>query len=142
MHTLQGLCPRNMFPSVCRPYHLNYNTVKTKITLYSTVIILAMSYTYALQAMNYAAKLGLNDGRFAFIMFDLDLDLSGNTKKNISLTWEKGSENRTLAFQSALLISVNNNVSTEYLAFMEDMKKKSASSPFYSPVHPGSTVSI
>lgn len=101
-----------------------------------------MSYAYALQAMNYAAKLGLNDGRFAFIMFDLDLDLERNTKKNISLTWGKDPENRTLAFQSALLISVNNNVSTEYWAFIEDVKKKSANSSFYSPVRPGYTVSV
>ena len=102
-----------------------------------------MSYTYALQALNFAAKLGLNDGHFAYIVFELDLDLAGNTKKNISLTWGEDPENRTaLAFQSALLISVNNSVSAEYLTFIEDVKKKSASSsPFYRPVHPGYTVS-
>ena len=104
-----------------------------------------MCYTFALQALTFAAKLGLNDGHFAFIIFDLDLDLAGNTQKNITLTWEEDPENRTaLAFQSALLISVNNNVSTEFLTFIEDVKKKmkSASSPFYTTVHPGFTVSI
>ena len=99
-----------------------------------------MRYAYALQALNFAAK--LNDGHFAFIVFDLDLDL-GNTKKNITLTWGEDPENRTaLAFQSALLISVNNSVSTEYLTFIEDVKKKNASSPFYTTVHPGYTVSV
>ena len=101
-----------------------------------------MRYAYALQALNFAAKLGLNDGNFAFILFDLDLDLVGNTKKNIAMRWGEDPENRTaLAFQSALLISVNNSVSTEYLNFIEDVKKKSASSPFYTTVHPGNTVS-
>jgi len=102
-----------------------------------------MRYAYALQALSFAAELGLNDGRFAFIVFDLELDLAGNTKKNITLTWGEDPGNRTaLAFQSALLISVNNSVSTEYLTFIEDMKTKSASSPFYTTVHPGHTVSV
>ena len=112
--------------------------------MYSTVIILAMRYAYALQALKFAAKLGLNDGNFAFILFDLDLDLAGNTTKNITLTWGEDPENRTaLAFQSALLISVNNSVSKEYLTFIEDVKKKRASSPFYTNtnVNPGYTVS-
>lgn len=97
-----------------------------------------MNYAYALQAMNYVAKLGLSDGRFAFIMFDLDLD----PKKNLSLAWGKDRENRTTAFQSALLISVNNNVSTEYLTFVEDVKKTSSNPPFYSLVQQGYTVSV
>ena len=102
-----------------------------------------MQYAYALQALNFASKLGLNYGHYAFIVFDLDLDLAGNTKKNITLTWREDPENWTdLAFQSALLISVNNSISTEYLSFIEDVKKKSASSPFYTTVHPGYTVSV
>ena len=113
------------------------------MSLYSTVIILAMNYAYANQALNYAGKLGLNDGRFAFIMFDLDLDLVGNNKKNLSLTWGSDPENSTRkAFQTVLLISVNNNVSDEYLAFVDDMKKRNPDSPFYSPVNPGYTVSV
>lgn len=102
-----------------------------------------MRYAYALQALSFASKLGLNDGNFAFILFDLDLNFAENTKKNITLTWGEDPENQTaLAFQSALLISVNNNVSTEYLTFIEDVKKKSASFPFYPTVHrAGYTVS-
>ena len=100
-----------------------------------------MNYAYALQAMNYVAELGLNDGRFAFMIFDLELDPAGNTKKNLSLAQGKDPENRTLAFQSALLISVNNNISTEYLTFIEDVKKKSSGFPFYSLVQQGYTVS-
>ena len=102
-----------------------------------------MNYAYASQALNYAGNLSLNDGRFAFIMFDLDLDLAGNNKKNLSLTWGSDPENSTRkAFQSALLISVNNNVSEEYLAFADDVKKRSPGPPFYSPVNPGYTVSV
>lgn len=85
-----------------------------------TVVILAMNYALACQAVNYAGKLGLNQG-FAFIMFDLDLDLTGNTKKNLSATWSKDWDER--AFQSTLLLSVNNNVSKEYLTFVEDVKR-------------------
>lgn len=101
-----------------------------------------MNYAYALQAMNYAAKLGLVDGHFAFIMFDLELDLTGNTKKNLSFAWQKDQKNRAKAFQSSLLISVNNNVSTEYLSFIGDVKKESSGSPFYSPVQQGYMVSV
>ena len=85
-----------------------------------TVVILAMNYALACQAVNYAGKLGLNQG-FVFIMFDLDLDLTGNTKKNLSATWSKDWDER--AFQSTLLLSVNNNVSKEYLTFVEDVKR-------------------
>lgn len=79
-----------------------------------------MNYALACQAVNYAGKLGLNQ-EFAFIMFDLDLDLTGNTKKNLSATWSKDWDER--AFQSTLLLSVNNNVSKEYLTFVEDVKR-------------------
>ena len=79
-----------------------------------------MNYALACQAVNYAGKLGLNQG-FAFIMFDLDLDLTGNTKENLSVTLNKVWDQR--AFQSTLLLSVNNNVSKEYLTFVEDVKK-------------------
>ena len=79
-----------------------------------------MNYALACQAVNYAGKLGLNQG-FAFIMFDLDLDLTGNTKKNLSATWSKDWDER--AFQSTLLLSVNNNVSKEYLTFVEDVNR-------------------
>ena len=79
-----------------------------------------MNYALACQAVNYSGKLGLNQG-FAFIMFDLDLDLTGNTKKNLSATWSKDWDER--AFQSTLLLSVNNNVSKEYLTFVEDVKR-------------------
>ena len=79
-----------------------------------------MNYVLACQAVNFAGKLGLNQG-FALIMFDLDLDLTGNTKKNLSATWSKDWDER--AFQSTLLLSVNNNVSKEYLTFVEDVKR-------------------
>ena len=98
-----------------------------------------MNYILACQAINYAGKLGLNDSSFAFIMFDLDLDLTSDTKKNLSVTW--GDDWDQEAFQSALLLSVNNNVSAEYLAFVEDMKRKSSGPPFFNLVSQGYTVS-
>lgn len=99
-----------------------------------------MNYALACQAMNYAGKLGLNDGRFAFIMFDLDLDLTGSTKKNLSVTWEEDWNEE--AFQSALLLSVNNKVNAEYLAFSDNVKRKNAGPPFHYPMNPGYTVSV
>lgn len=99
-----------------------------------------MNYALACQALNIAGMLGLNDGRFAFIMFDLELDLTGNTKKNLSLTF--GRDWSEEAFQSALLLSVNNKVSAEYLTFIEDVKIKNSGPPFYYPSNPGLTVSV
>ena len=83
--------------------------------------------------------LGLNDGRFAFVMFDLDLDITGNKKKNLTVTFGKDWSEE--AFQSALLLSVNNKVSAEYLTFNEDVKRRSSGSPFFYSVNPGLTVS-
>ena len=99
-----------------------------------------MNYALACQALNIAGMLGLNDGRFAFIMFDLELDLTGNTKKNLSVTF--GKNWREKAFQSALLLSVNNKVSAEYLTFIEDVKINNSGPPFYYTVNPGLTVSV
>ena len=102
-----------------------------------------MDYAYARQALNYAGKIGLNDGRFAFIMFELDLDLTGNKMGNLSKSWESDSKNTTgTVFESALLISLNNNVSKEYLAFADDVKKKSSKFPFDSPASSGNMVRV
>ena len=91
-----------------------------------------MDYSLACQTLNYAGKLGLNDGRFAFIMFHLDFDLTGNTRKNLSGLFQKDWD--VAAFQSALVLVVNNKVNAEYLTFMDDVKTKSSGPPFFYPV--------
>lgn len=108
-------------------------------TRYCTVIILAMNYALGCQAINHAGKIGLNNGRFAFIMFDLDLDVDGIKAKNLSITFQKDWNEE--AFHSALLLSVNNKVSAEYLSFIEDVKMQSSGPPFYYPVNSGHMVS-
>ena len=90
-----------------------------------------MNYSLACRAINHAGKLGLNDGRFAFIMLDLDFDLTGNRRKNVSAFFKQ--DWNESAFQSALLLAVDNKVNAEYLAFIEDLKTKSSGSPFYFP---------
>ena len=99
-----------------------------------------MNYALACQAINVAGTLGLNDGSFAFIMFDLDLDLTGNTKKNLSVTWAKDWNEE--AFHSALVLSVNNKVGVEYSVFIEDVKRRNSGPPLYYPSHLGYTVSV
>ena len=88
--------------------------------IYSAVIILAMDYSLACQTLNYAGKLGLNDGRFAFIMFHLDFDPTGNKRKNLSGLFQKDWD--VAAFQSALVLAVDNKVNAEYLTFMDNVK--------------------
>ena len=92
-----------------------------------------MDYSLACRTLNYAGKLGLNDGRFAFIMFHLDFDLTGNTRKNLSGLFQKDWD--VAAFQSALVLSVDNKVNAEYLTFLDDVKTKSSRPPFFYPVN-------
>lgn len=99
-----------------------------------------MNYAFACQAINYAGTLGLNDGSFAFIMFDLDLDITGNTKKNLSVTWAKDWNEE--AFHSTLVLSVSSKVGLEYSVFVEDAKRRNSGPPLYYPSHPGYTVSV
>lgn len=94
--------------------------------IYSAVIILAMDYSLACQTLNYAGKLGLNDGRFAFIMFYLDFDPTGKATKNLSGLFQKDWD--VAAFQSALVLAVDNKVNAEYLTFMDNVKTNSKSS--------------
>ena len=110
--------------------------------IYSAVIILAMDYSLACQTLNYAGKLGLNDGRFAFIMFHLDFDPTGNKRKNLSGLFQKDWD--VAAFQSALVLAVDNKVNAEYLTFMDNVKKNSKSSgpPFIYPVNLEDKVSV
>ncbi|XP_068673835.1 atrial natriuretic peptide receptor 1-like isoform X3 [Montipora foliosa] len=109
----------------------NLEDVLQRASQQSRVIILAMNYSLACWAINYAGKLGLNDGRFAFIMLDLDFDLTGNRRKNVSAFFKQ--DWYESAFQSALLLAVDNKVNAEYLAFIEDLKTKSSGPPFYFP---------
>ncbi|KAK2571574.1 Resact receptor [Acropora cervicornis] len=96
----------------------NFENGLQKTSQLSRVIILAMDYSLACQTLNYAGKLGLNDGRFAFIMFDLDFDPTGNKRKNLSGLFQKDWD--VAAFQSALVLAVDNKVNAEYLTFMDN----------------------
>ena len=101
-----------------------------------------MDYSLACQTLNYAGKLGLNDGRFAFIMFDLDFDPTGNKRKTLSGLFQKNWD--VAAFQSALVLAVDNKVNAEYLTFMDNVKTNSKSSgpPFIYPVNLEDKVSV
>ena len=101
-----------------------------------------MDYSLACQTLNYAGKLGLNDGRFAFIMFHLDFDPTGSKRKNLSVLFQKDWD--VAAFQSALVLAVDNKVNAEYLTFMDNVKKNSKSSgpPFIYPVNLEDKVSV
>lgn len=113
----------------------NFENGLQKTSQLSRVIILAMDYSLACQTLNYAGKLGLNDGRFAFIMFHLDFDPTGNKRKNLSVLFQKDWD--VAAFQSALVLAVDDKVNAEYLTFMDNVKKNSRSSgpPFIYPVN-------
>jgi len=120
----------------------NFENGLQKTSQLSRVIILAMDYSLACQTLNYAGKLGLNDGRFAFIMFDLDFDPTGNKRKTLSGLFQKNWD--VAAFQSALVLAVDNKVNAEYLTFMDNVETNSKSSgpPFIYPVNLEDKVSV
>ena len=102
-----------------------------------------MDCALARRVIAYAGTVGLNDGRFAFVMFALDLDVMGTSRRNLSLLFEKGYEIQSEeAFESTLLISINNKVTSDYLEFVEDVKLKYLGPPFNGSVHPGHAVSL
>lgn len=107
-----------------------------------TVIILATEYDLALEALTVAGTLGMNDGRFVFILFELDPFRAWKKTASPS-TWfvEKfGNHSATLSsttrqvFQSSLLLSIQPNTSAGYHEFINDLKNKTRESPFYSDV--------
>lgn len=106
---------------------------------FPSVIILATEYNLAFESLDVAGSLGMNDGRFVFILFELDPIQAWNKTKTPS-NWFVGkfgnsSPATKQVFQSSLLLSVQSNISTDYNQFVEDLKQKTQESQFYSNVY-------
>ena len=85
----------------------------------------------------------MNDGRFVFIVFELNPIRASNNSRTPSKWFVDvfGNHSAPLSsltrevLQSSLLLSVESNVSNEYQQFVTDLKQKTKDSPFYSNVY-------
>ncbi|KAK3705209.1 hypothetical protein QZH41_014003, partial [Actinostola sp. cb2023] len=117
----------------------------------SRVIILAMEYSFAREALYYAGKLrGSQNSNFAFIMFALDSSTIWNNTATPT-KWLEGkfpgeSENVTeslkQAFQSALLIAMNPLRTSTYETFVNNIKTNTSNPLVSSNVYQGAGSSI
>ena len=110
----------------------------------SLVIILAMKYKLAREVVYFAGEIGMNNGDYAFIVFELSTDEVKLNQKE-QLKWFKGNYVNTTnvtasfkqAFESVLVMAVNVFRSKVYEEFNYNLKIKASEEPFYSNSYRG-----
>ena len=113
--------------------------------LFRSIFVTAIST--AREAMYYGGQLGMNDGTYAFIMLELNID-SAVRKLAHQSDWFRGDyiETTTLSeaskelYHSVLLMNVNPNRGKGYDQFVYDLKVAMSKAPFYSQEYVGYTV--
>ena len=117
--------------------------------LFILVIILSMERRLIREGMYYASKLGMNNGDYAFIAFQLDplsvqrffrrpkLWFIGEFKATMDLNKDEEREFYD-AFKSVLLLAVNTQQINKYYTFVNEVKHKMSDPPFYSKTYVGS----
>ena len=113
------------------------------------VIILSMARRLVREGMYYASKLGMNNGDYAFIAFQLnpfdvqryvekpELWFYGEFKATRELDNEEKKEFQN-AYRSMLLLVTNTQQIDKYYKFVKEMKQKMSEPPFCSNAYKGS----
>jgi len=103
-----------------------------------------MKYSLAREIIFYASELGMNNGDYVFIMFELSVN-EVDLKIKDPYKWFNGkftatnnqTENFQQMFQNVLIMTVNVQGSKELESFNYQMKIKASQAPFYSGVYTG-----
>ena len=107
-----------------------------------------MDARLAREGMYYTSKLGMNNGDYAFIMFQLDplsvekyvarpqLWFSGGYKMTRNLNVEEEKEFYKM-YKSVLLLAFNTKRIDKYNKFADEMKRKMSEPPFCSDAYTG-----
>ena len=110
-----------------------------------TVIIIAAEFVYARETLIPAREVGLTNGDYAFIMFELDHDEVLLNKEFPSYRFTLPTNNDHYfrcklqqAFESVLLIALNVNENKgAFKKFQRDVKRRSPDEPFNSTIYQG-----